>query len=55
MKLVEFIEENREVLESNISALCGIDISNDDEEIERWIMNDEGLYNWALQNGVYDI
>lgn len=24
----------------------------DDEEIEQWILNDEGLYNWAREEGV---
>ena len=24
----------------------------DDDERERWILNDEGLYNWARSQGV---
>lgn len=54
MKLSEFIQENRAELETAI----GLDYDEsglDEEEIENWIMKDEGLYNWALQNGVYDI
>jgi hypothetical protein len=27
----------------------------DDDDLEKWILNDEGLYNWAVSEGVEDI
>ena len=54
MKLLEFIEENRDEITKSIGDDWGI-VAEDDEELVDWIMNDEGLYIWALQNGVSDI
>lgn len=51
MEIDQFIEENRQELIrciQNAVPNCRID----DDEIERWIANDEGLYLWAIDMGV---
>jgi succinate dehydrogenase flavin-adding protein (antitoxin of CptAB toxin-antitoxin module) len=50
MTLEEFINENRGELRDCILNVLGQNFDVDDEEIEDWIMNDEGLYNWMLEN-----
>lgn len=45
--LREFIREHRE----EIDQLTKSSIHND-EERRQWILNDEGLYNWAKSEGV---
>lgn len=45
--LRSFIAEHRE----EIDALTKSPIHNDDER-RLWILNDEGLYNWARAEGV---
>lgn len=53
MTIEEFIEKHRETLVQIIepgNKMCVLDI--DQEEIEMWILNDEGLYNWAMSEGV---
>jgi hypothetical protein len=55
MTLKEFIKENREELDVCISwALGGMENyrHRNDEERRLWILNDEGLYNWARSEGV---
>ena len=53
MKLREFIKNNREELDRLIRrALDRPDFKLNDEERRQWILNDEGLYNWARQEGV---
>ncbi len=54
MTLAEFIKENREQLDSHIAASIGQDtnpLANDNER-RLWVLNDEGLYNWARSEGV---
>ena len=51
MDMGTFINGNREELTRcilNTYPTCRID----DDEIEMWINNDEGLYNWAMGCGV---
>ena len=56
MKLIDFINENREQLETAIKETYGQNAWDESEgDIEEFIYNDEGLYVWAMQNGVYDI
>jgi len=56
MTLQEFIDDNRAELDSGIRAAIGQpNFDLDDDERELWIMNDEGLYNWALSEGVEEI
>ena len=45
--LAEFIKEHRE----EIDEMTKSDIHNDSER-RMWILNDEGLYNWAKSEGV---
>ena len=49
MRLREFIKENRDEIDNCIKSACP-NCSLNDREREMWIMNDEGLYNWARQD-----
>ena len=52
MSLYKFIRENREELDRAIRA-AGVPVHLiDDEERRLWILNDEGLYEWARASGV---
>lgn len=51
MTMREFIRQNREELDEAIRRVCPGAAQNDDER-ELWILNDEGLYNWARGEGV---
>jgi len=56
MTINEFIKDNRSELLTAIQSVASIDgIDDIDGEIELWVMNDESLYNWALDSGVEDI
>lgn len=56
MTMQQFIEEHRGELDSIIRrALNRPNRSLDDGEREDWILNDEGLYNWAKSEGVVGI
>ena len=49
----EFIRNNRKELDKIIrERLNDPDYSLNDHEREMWILNDEGLYNWARSEGV---
>ena len=51
MSMQEFIKENRAELDSCIhNVVPGYRLN--DAERRQWIMNDEGLYNWARSEGV---
>lgn len=51
-KLQKFIDENRAALEQAIRGAMGRPNHKlDDDDIEEWINNDEGLYNWASSEG----
>ena len=51
MTLKQFIRDNRQELDEVIRrAVPGAAIN--DEERRLWILNDEGLYNWARSEGV---
>ena len=47
----QFIEENRAELDAAIRRVCDNCRLNDAER-RLWILNDEGLYNWARSEGV---
>ena len=53
-QLAEFINENRaELVDIIHRTVPNMPLDQiDDDEIEDWIINDEGLYNWALSEGV---
>jgi hypothetical protein len=53
MDMQEFIDNNRTKL-SNIIWNTSPNIPLDDDELEMWINNDEGLYLWAKSEGVVD-
>jgi hypothetical protein len=44
--LQNFIKENRQEIDAAIKRVCP-DIRLNDKERRLWILNDEGLYNWA--------
>ena len=49
--LGQWIKENREEIDAGIKRVvpnCRID----DAERRLWVLNDEGLYNWAKSEGV---
>ena len=53
MKLQDFIKENRAELDQCIARALNMDKNprpNDDER-RLWVLNDEGLYNWARCEG----
>ena len=47
MNITQFIRTHR----VEIDAITKSNIHNDDER-RMWILNDEGLYNWARSEGV---
>ena len=52
MTLRDFIKENKEELDECILRVCSNIGSLNDNDRREWIMNDEGLYNWARSEGV---
>lgn len=56
MTMQEFIEQNRQLIDSVIHMACGSDFEIDDGERELWVENDWGLYCLAKDadvEGVY--
>lgn len=51
MTLAQFIKENRERIDRVIERTCK-NCRKNDEERRLWILNDEGLYLWAKDEGV---
>ena len=51
MTLANFIKENKQELDSCIKNVVP-GASLNDSERRLWILNDEGLYNWARSSGV---
>jgi len=47
-----FIREHAAELREAIRKVCPNVGGLDEEELRRWIINDEGLYNWARSEGV---
>lgn len=60
MTLREFIKAHRAELDECINRAMGCSRKHDasivhkrnDDERRQWILNDEGLYNWARSKGV---
>ena len=51
--LAQFIRDNREELDTCIRRALGGELPyKNDRERRLWILNDEGLYNWARSEGV---
>lgn len=48
----DFIQEHREELDTVIRRRVPNIRRLDDDERRLWILNDEGLYNWARSEGV---
>lgn len=51
MTLTNFIKENKEQIDEAIKSVCS-NCQLNNEERRLWILNDEGLYNWARSEGV---
>jgi hypothetical protein len=54
MTMKEFLRRNRSELDACIARALGRErnpIPNDNER-RLWVLNDEGLYNWARREGV---
>jgi len=53
MTLREFIKQNRREIDECINKQLKTwnQFSRNDEERRQWILNDEGLYNWARSAG----
>ena len=51
MTLKEFIRQNRKEIDKSVQKMC-LGTYKNDEERRLWILNDEGLYNWARSEGV---
>ena len=51
MRMRTFIKDNREELDQAIKSVCS-NCQLNDAERENWILNDEGLYDWARREGV---
>jgi hypothetical protein len=49
--MTAFIQEHRQELDECIKRVCS-NCSLNDQERRMWILNDEGLYNWAKSKGV---
>jgi hypothetical protein len=53
MTMYEFIRRNRVELDAAIrGVLKRPEYKLDDDERRLWVLNDEGLYNWARSEGV---
>lgn len=51
MTLAQFIKANRKEIDVAIrQQVPGAKLN--DEERRQWVLNDEGLYNWARREGV---
>jgi len=51
MTPLNFIKENKEEIDRAIKNVCpNFPIDNDERRL--WVLNDEGLYNWAKEKGV---
>jgi len=49
----DFIKENREEIDQSIKRVSGVSgLRLNDKDRQEWIANDEGLYNWAMSEGV---
>lgn len=51
MTFEAFIRRYRKEIDATIKVAC-YDCQIDDEERRLWVLNDEGLYNWARSKGV---
>ena len=56
MTLIEFIRQNREEIDRYIAQALDQESNRypHDDERRLWVLNDEGLYNWARSAGVVD-
>jgi len=51
ISLSQFIRDNREEIDAAIQSVVPGAAKNDNER-RLWVLNDEGLYNWARSEGV---
>ena len=53
MGIRDFIKANRDELTAHVNRALGNDASEFQtiDELRLWVLNDEGLYNWAKSSG----
>ncbi len=51
MTIEQFIANNRQTIDAGILRAYDYTCADDDER-EDWVINDEGLYLWAVEEGV---
>ena len=52
MEMSTFIQNNRHHIDHVIRSVCSNCQIEDDDDREEWILNHEGLYEWARSEGV---
>lgn len=52
MTIKNFIRQNRQEIDEIIIQKCPNVRSLNDKDRQQWILNDEGLYSWARNEGV---
>ena len=52
ISLTQFIREHRDEIDECIKRVAPNATYFNDEERRLWVLNDEGLYNWARSEGV---
>ena len=52
MDIYKFIKQNEAQLKKMIKQKVPNAQAIDENEMRLWILNDEGIYNWAKQSGV---
>lgn len=51
MKIKDFIKQHRQEIDQIVYTYYTVAVTNDKTRYD-WILNDEGLYRWAQQEGV---
>ena len=51
MTLRRFVQENQDELREMVTRLCPNTHPLSLKDLEEWVVNDEGLYRWALSEG----
>ena len=52
MSIKEWIKKNKKELDAHIHSQLGHGEPLNNKDREEWMLNDEGLYNWARSDGV---
>lgn len=55
MTLAEFVQKHRHEIEALVRQACPNVGPLDDDDLGDWVLNDEGLYRWAVSVGCDDL